>query len=87
MAQDSTPPSTKPQRELADYCLWHEVWQRPCYAPAELVIVQTSGQTLAFSCRAHREAWATQIRVPYEVLELAGWEARGRGYRGEHLGG
>ncbi len=55
--------------------------------PAALVLVRPTGETLTFTCAEHREAWATRIRGPYLVLELAEWVARGRGYRGPMLGG
>jgi hypothetical protein len=60
---------------------------RPCYAPAGLVLVRPGGQTLGFSCAAHREAWAGQVHGGYMVLEREEWEARGAGYRGAMLGG
>ena len=81
-------PSTEAQRGFADYCLWcPEGSRRPCYAPATLVVVRPSGETLDFSCAAHREAWAARIQGPYLVLERDEWEARGAGYRGVMLGG
>ena len=74
-------------RSLADFCEWlPESSRRPCYQPARLVLVRPSGETLGFSCAAHREAWATQIQGTCEVLERAEWEARGAGYRGPMLG-
>jgi hypothetical protein len=51
------------------------------------VIVRPSGETLSFSCGAHREAWAGRIGGAYLVLERAEWEAAGAGYRGKMLGG
>jgi hypothetical protein len=78
----------EPQRQLAYYCQWLPDGSRqPCYAPAAFVLVRPSGETLTFSCEAHREAWAAQIRGKYEVLERTEWERQGRGYRGPHLGG
>ncbi len=74
--------------ELADYCEWLPDGSRqPCYAPATLVLVRRGGETLRFSCAAHRDAWATRIRGRYLVLEWDEWVARGRGYRGPELGG
>jgi len=61
--------------------------RRPCYAPASLVLVRPSGETLGFSCGEHREAWAARIRGRYLVLQRDEWEARGAGYRGPMLGG
>jgi hypothetical protein len=51
------------RRDLADYCSW---WPRghpePCYAPASLVLVRPSGETLGFSCAEHLPAWAARVR-------------------------
>ena len=74
-------------RELADFCLWWPMGGRPCYAPASLVLVRPSGETLRFSCAEHRDAWASRIRGRYVVLERPEWEVRGAGYRGAELGG
>lgn len=74
-------------RSLADYCLWWPLGGKPCYALAELVLVRPGGQTLGFTCAAHRDAWAEQIHGAYRMLERAEWEARGAGYRGMMLGG
>jgi len=87
MADTAAVPSTKPQTTLADYCLWHEIGQRPCYAPAEFVLVRPSGETLGFSCAAHRDQWDSQIRGTYLIVDLAEWRAQGSGYRGRMLGG
>jgi hypothetical protein len=88
MTDDTQPGSTHPQKSLADFCEWWPLGEpRPCYAQAELVIVRPSGETLGFSCRAHREGWADRIRGEYLVLERAEWESRGAGYRGKMLGG
>jgi hypothetical protein len=73
--------------ELADFCQWWPMGGRPCYAPAGLVLVWPSGQTLGFTCRAHREAWAGQVRGGYLVRERPAWEAGGAGYRGLAPGG
>ena len=81
-------PSADPQRTLADYCEWlPEGTRRPCYAPASLVLVRPSGDTLRFTCAEHLPAWATHVRGQYTVLERDEWEARGGGYRGRTLGG
>jgi hypothetical protein len=86
--QNNPAPSTEAQRSLAGYCEWWLLGtRRPCYAPAGLVLVRPNGETLAFSCAEHREAWATRIQGQYEVLEREQWEARGAGYRGPMLGG
>ena len=60
--------------------------ERPCYAPAALVLVRPSGQTVGFSCAAHAPPWAGRIHGKYRVLERAEWEAGGAGYRGRELG-
>jgi hypothetical protein len=79
---------THQQRELADFCEWWPEGQpRPCYAPASLVLVRPSGETLGFTCAEHAPAWANRIQGRYDVLERDEWEARGRGYRGGMLGG
>ena len=76
-----------PQRTLADFCEYLPDGSRqPCYAPAAIVLVRPSGQTLRFTCADHLPAWATRIRVRYLVLERDEWEARGAGYRGTMLG-
>jgi hypothetical protein len=76
------------QNELADYCEWWPLGEaRPCYAPAGLVLVRPSGETLRFTCAEHLPAWATRIRGTYLVLERAEWEAQGAGYRSKMLGG
>ncbi len=75
------------QTQLADYCKWWPEDTRPCYAPASLVLVRPSGETLGFACAEHAPMWAGRIHGRYLVLERAEWEARGRGYRGEMLGG
>jgi hypothetical protein len=59
---------------------------RPCYAPASLVLVRPSGETLRF-CAEHLPAWAARVRGQYTVLERDEWEALGCGYRGRMLGG
>ena len=74
--------------QVAHFCEWRpEGERRPCYAPAGLVLVRPSGQTLASTCAAHAAAWAGQIHGAYRVLERAEWEALGAGYRGPQLGG
>jgi hypothetical protein len=76
-------PSTERRRTLADYCEWWPLGElRPCYAPATLVLVRPSGETLTFSCAAHRDGWAARIQGRYLVLERDEWEASGGGYRG-----
>ena len=41
-------------RELPDYCEWLPDGNRqPCYAPARLVLVCPSGETLRCSCTEH----------------------------------
>ena len=88
MHDGTVAPSTGAQRSLAHFCEWWPLGERrPCYAPASLVLVRPNGETLRFTCAAHREGWATRIRGPYLVLERDEWEARGRGYRGPMLGG
>ncbi len=88
MRHDTPEPSTQAQSTLADFCEWVPEWShRPCYAPATLVLVRPTGDTLRFSCRDHAPAWARRIRGAYRVLERAEWEAEGAGYRGPHLGG
>jgi len=73
---------------LAAYCeWWPEAEEHPCYAPASVVLVRPSGETLRFSCIEHGPGWAARILGEYRVLDLAEWEARGAGYRGVHLGG
>jgi hypothetical protein len=80
--------STHPQTTLADFCQWWPVGEaRPCYAPAGLVLVRPSGETLRFTCAEHLPAWANQIQGKYRVFERDEWEARGAGYRGKMLGG
>jgi hypothetical protein len=75
------------QRDFADYCeWWPEGTRRPCYAPASLVLVRPSGETLRFTCAEHAPAWAGRVQGRYLLLERAEWEARGRGYRGVMLG-
>ena len=79
---------TDPRPELADYCDWWpggDPW--PCYAPASVVLVRPSGETLRFTCLEHAPAWARQSVGEYLVLERDEWEARGAGQRGPHLGG
>lgn len=72
---------TAPKRDLADYCEWlPEGTRRPCYAPASLVLVRSSGATLGFTYPEHAPG-------KYAVLERDEWEARGRGYRVTELGG
>jgi hypothetical protein len=79
--------TTEPSRELADFCEYlPDGSRRPCYAPAALVLVRPSGETLGFSCGAHLTGWAGRIRGAYLVLERDEWEARGAGYRGPMLG-
>ncbi len=79
---------TAPRPSLPDYCLYVPDGSRqPCYAPASLVLVRPSGETLRFACRAHRDAFAKRISGPYLVLERAEWETQGAGYRGRTLGG
>jgi len=74
------------QPDLADFCEWWPLGeQRPCYAPAGLVVVRPSGQALRFSCDAHREGGAARIQGEYLVLERTDWEAQGGGYRGGTL--
>lgn len=75
------------QHTLADVCQWWPMGGKPCYAPAALVLMRPSGQTLGFICAAHREVWGAQVRGGYVVLERAEWEARGAGYHGRELGG
>lgn len=58
-----------------------------CQAPAALVLVRPSGETLGFTCGEHLPGWATRIQGRYLVLERDEWEARGAGYRGGALGG
>lgn len=66
---------TQPQNQLADFCQWWpEGQRRPCYAPAGLVLVRPSGQTVGFSCAAHAPAWAGRIHGKYRVLEWGEWE-------------
>ena len=49
-------------RTLADFCQWWpEGERRPCYSPAELVLVRPSGETLGFTCAEHAPAWAGRI--------------------------
>ena len=84
----SCPTMTEPTRDLADYCGWWPLGTRsPCYAQAAFVVVRPSGETLSFSCAAHREAWAQTIRGAYAVIGRAEWEEKGCGYRGPALGG
>jgi hypothetical protein len=79
---------TQPQRDLADYCEYlKDNTRRPCYAPASLVLVRPSGETLRFTCGEHLPAWAARVRGPYSVLDRAEWEPRDCGYRGVMLGG
>jgi hypothetical protein len=88
MPHDTHDPSTHPQPTLADYCEFYlEEIRRPCYAPATLVLVRPSGQTLGFTCAEHAPAWAARIRGSYRVLERGEWDAAGCGYRGAMLGG
>jgi hypothetical protein len=69
--------------EAADYCLWLPDGSRqPCYAPASLVLVRPSGDTLGFSCAEHRDAWATRIQGRYDVLTRGG-----AGRKRRHCGG
>lgn len=76
------------QPTLADFCQWWpEGQRRPCYGPAGLVLVRTSGHTVGFTCATHAPAWAGRIHGRYLVLERDEWEARGAGYRGTELGG
>jgi len=73
---------------LADFCEWLPDGSRqPCYGPATFVLVRLSGDTLRFTCRAHRDVWASRVGGPYLVLTRDEWEARGAGYRGPALGG
>jgi hypothetical protein len=65
----------------------HAHFSQPCYAPASLVLVRPSGETLAFSCADHLPAWASRIQGRYLVLEREEWKAWGAGYRGPALGG
>ena len=75
-------------RELADYCEWLPDGSRqPCYAPASLVLVRPSGDTLRFTCGEHAPAWESQIHGKYVLLERDEWEVQGGGYRGPALGG
>jgi hypothetical protein len=47
---------------LADWCEFlPEGSRRPCYAPAALVLVRPSGETVRFTCADHLPAWASQI--------------------------
>ncbi len=79
---------TQPQIQLADYCEYVPDGSRqPCFAPATLVLVRPSGDTLRFSCAEHLPAWASRIRGRYLVLERDEWEQSGAGYRGAELGG
>jgi hypothetical protein len=76
------------QPDLADYCEWvPDGSRRPCYAPAALVLVRPTGQTLRFTCAEHLTAWAARVHGCYVVLERDEWEARGGGYCGAMLGG
>ena len=79
---------TEPAHQLADFCEYLPDGSRqPCYAWAGFVVVRPSGQTMRFTCAAHREAWAERIQVAYRVIERAAWESAGGGYRGPDLGG
>jgi hypothetical protein len=79
---------TQPNANLAAYCeWWPEGEPQPCYAPASLVLVRPSGETIRFTCAEHAPAWARRILGQYLTLERAEWEARGAGYRGKMLGG
>jgi hypothetical protein len=73
--------------ELADYCQWWPLGGAPCYASAAFVLVRPSGETLGFSCAAHRDAWTGQVQNAHVVLDRAASEAKGRGYLGLMLGG
>jgi hypothetical protein len=57
------------------------------YAPAGLVLVRPSGETLRFTCAEYLPGLANQIQGKYRVLERAEWEAQGAGYRCKMLGG
>jgi len=71
------------QQTLADFCRYLPNGSRqPCYAPAGLVLVRPSGETLRFTCAEHAPAWARRIQGRYLVLERDEWEARGGGCRG-----
>ena len=75
------------QRTLDDYCLYlPDDSRRPRYAPAALVLVLPSGETLMFSGADHLPAWVTQIRGRYLELERDEREARGAGYGGADTG-
>jgi len=88
MPHDTPDPSTDPQPTLADFCQWWpEGERRPCYAPAALVLVRPSGDTLRFTCAEHLPVWGSRIQGRYLVLERDEWEAQGGGYRGGALGG
>ena len=88
MPHDTTDPSTPAQSTLADFCQWWpEGQRRPRCAPAGLVLVRRSGETVGFSCAARAPAWADRIHGKYRLLERAEWEAEGAGYRGVELGG
>ncbi len=79
---------TQPQPELPWFCEWWPLGSAaPCYAPAEFLLVRPSGETLRFTCAAHRDAWAERVRGASSVLERTAWEAQGGGYRGQMLGG
>jgi len=74
--------------ELADFCeRLPDGSRQPCYAPAGLVLVRPSGQTLRFTCAEHVPAWESRIQGRYLVLDRDKWEARGGGYQGAALGG
>ena len=80
--------TTSSQRDLAGYCEWLPDGSRqPCYAPAPLVLIRPSGETLRFTCAEHLPLWAGRVQGEYSVLSREEWVARGRGYRGKMLGG
>ena len=79
---------TAPRPQLAERCEWWPVGEpHPCCGPATFVLARPSGETLRFTCRAHRDALASRIRGPYLVLERAEWAAWGAGSREVELGG
>jgi hypothetical protein len=87
MVNDTAADSTHPQTQLADFCEWFlEDTHRPCYAPARMVLVRPSGETLRFTREEHAPAWANRVQGAYELLERAEWIRRGAGYRGWMLG-
>ena len=78
---------TSPRHHLPKRCEWWPLGEPPCYAPATFVLLRPSGETLRFTCRAHRDALASRIRGPYLVLERGEWAAWCSGYGVVELGG